>query len=135
MPDRDEPADLEAERDRLLSMTAYHKRATLRVNLSLAPWVRFVLLGITCGVGALMVAAIAAGQIDLPMVAFPVVFLVLAAYISTRRINLFGTSMLVAEIMSFLTLSPPLPTPGDADVRQRFSDCEARIAELKEGRP
>jgi hypothetical protein len=75
-----------------------------------------------------------AGQIDPLLVIFLVVFLVLTAYISTRKINAFGTSVGVFDLLSYLALTAS-PTPGAGELRQRLLNCESRIMELRERRP
>jgi hypothetical protein len=75
-----------------------------------------------------------AGQIDPSLVIFLIVFLGLTAYISTRKINAFGTSMRIFDLLSYLVLIAN-PTPGAPELRDRLSNCEARIMQLKERRP
>jgi hypothetical protein len=132
---RDELAELEAERDRLQSMIAYHERAGLSLHLDLPLWFRLVLLGIACGIGALVIAGVLADQISLSYVVFAVVFLAVTAYISTLKFSVFGTSMRVGDLVGFLTLTPTIPTPGAPEIRQLLSDCETQIMKLKERRP
>ena len=131
IPDRrDELADLEAERDRLRSLIALYERPDIGFP-ELPGWFFNLLLGIA-GVAAVLVGAeMLAGQIDPALVIFAVVFLTLTAYISTRKINAFGTSMRVFDLLSFLTLTT-LPGPGAGELRQRLSNCEIRITELKQ---
>ncbi|MGY3623025.1 hypothetical protein [Bradyrhizobium sp. USDA 10063] len=134
---RDELAELEAERDRLRSMIAYHECPALDFpQLPQLPlWLRFVLVGIACGIGALIVAGVLAGQISVSFVVFSVVFLALAAYILPLKFSVFGTSMQIGDLVGFLgTFPPQLATPGEPEVRQRLSDCEAKIMKLKERR-
>jgi hypothetical protein len=127
---RDELADLEAERDRLRSLIAYYERPDIGFP-ELPGWFSYVLLGIAGVVAVLVGAEMLAGQIDPSLVIFAVVFLTLTAYISTRKINAFGTSMRVFDLLSFLTLTT-LPGPGAGELRQRLSNCEIRITELKQ---
>ncbi len=115
-------------------MIAYHERLDMAFP-ELPLWFRYVLLGISCGIGVFVVAGVLAGQIALSWVIFLVVFLVLTAYISTRKINVFGTSMRIGDLLSFFTLAATHPEPGAPEVRQRLSNCEARIMESKERRP
>ena len=123
MVDQNELAKLEAERDRLLSMIAYHDGPFYRPfrRRSSAPqrptWF-FVVAAITiCAVGIAMVAGVYAGQISTSEFLFLVVGLPLLTY-----------------IMSRLTTGLNAPA-GEPQIRQRLSECEARIMELKEGRP
>src|SRR3974390_909169 len=98
IPDRrDELADLEAERDRLRSLIALYERPDIGFP-ELPVWFRNVLLGIACVIAALVAFGMLAGQIDPTLVIFSVVFLVLTAYISTRKINAFGTSMRIFDL-------------------------------------
>ena len=133
MSDQDELANLEAERDRLRSLLAYYERPDIGFP-ELPVWFCYVLIGIAGVIAAVVAAEMLAGQIDPSLVIFSVVFLVLTAYISTRKINAFGTSIRVFDLLSFLTLTT-LPGPRAPELRQRLSSCESRIMELKERRP
>jgi hypothetical protein len=133
MTDRDELADLEAERDRLRDLIAYYERPDIGFP-ELPAWFWYVLLGIASVVAVLVAGGMLAGQIDPTLVIFSVVFLSLAAYISTRKINAFGTSMRVFDLLSYVTLTT-LPGPRAGELRQRLSNCESRIMELRERRP
>jgi hypothetical protein len=75
-----------------------------------------------------------AGEIDPSLVIFSVVFLGLTAYISTRKINAFGTSMRIFDLLSHLALTAS-PTPGADELHDRLLNCEARIMQLRERRP
>jgi hypothetical protein len=133
MTDKDELADLEAERDRLRSLIAYYERPDIGFP-ELPAWFCNILLGLSCVVAVLVAVGMLAGQIDPSPVIFAIVFLVLTAYISTRKINAFGTSMRVFDLLSYLTLTT-LPGPRAPELRQRLSNCESRIMELRERRP
>jgi hypothetical protein len=133
MSDEDELAELEAERDRLRSMIALYEHPDIGFP-ELPSWLRRVLMGASCGVAALVAVWMLAGQIDPLQVIFLVVFLVLTAYISTRKINAFGTSVRVFDLLSYLALTAS-PTPGAGELRDRLSNCEARIMQLRERRP
>ena len=83
-----------------------------------------------------MVAGIFVGQISGSGILFLVVGLFLLAYISMRRITLFGPPLFVGEILAMFggaTLLGRSPA-GEPEAFQRLADCEARIAKLKEGR-
>ena len=133
MSDQDELAELEAERDRLRSMIALYEHPDIGFP-ELPLWLRRVLMGASCGVATLVAVWMLAGQIDPLLVIFLVVFLVLTAYISTRKINAFGTSVRVFDLLSYVTLTT-LPGPRAGELRQRLSNCESRIMELRERRP
>jgi len=133
MTDRDELADLEAERDRLRSLIAYYERPEIGFP-ELPSWFCYVLFGIASVIAILVAAGMLAGQIDPLPIIFAVVFLTLTAYISMRKINVFGTSMRVFDLLSYLTLTT-LPGPRAGELRQRLSNCESRIMELRERRP
>jgi hypothetical protein len=133
MIDSDELADLEAERDRLRSLIALYEQPDIGFP-SLPTWFGYVLLGIASVTAVLVGAGMLAGEIDPTPVIFAVVFLTLTAYISTRKINAFGKSMRVFDLLSFATLTT-LPGPRAPELRQRLSTCESRIVELKERRP
>jgi hypothetical protein len=131
MASQDELTQLEAERGRLLSMIAYHNGRTPRA--SRAPgWLVVIVVAIVCGIGVSIIAGVFAGQISAAGLVFLVVSLALLAYISTRRITVFGITFLVADP---LTGWPSGRPAGEIEVRQRLADCEARIVKLKEGRP
>jgi hypothetical protein len=118
MAGRDELAQLEAERDRLESMIAYHNGPFYRVPPVRAPaWFVLAAIAITCGIGILIVAGISAGQISAWGLLFLVVGLSLLAYISFEGVRLTDTPA------------------GEPETHQRLADCEARIKKLKEGRP
>jgi hypothetical protein len=131
---QDELAQLEEERDRLLSMIAYHNRPLLRVPaLSPAPaWFVVVAIAVICGIGVSIVAGVFAGQISTSGFVFLVVGLPLLAYILSREITVFG---LTFHLFQIVILAPGGRPPGEPEVRQRLADCEARIMKLKEGRP
>jgi hypothetical protein len=129
MTERDELADLEAERDRLKTMISYYERPDVGFP-ELPAWFRNVLFGIAILVALVVAAEMLAGQIEPSLVIFLVVFLSLIAYISTRKINAFGTSMRVIDLLSFLALNAA-PTPGAPELRDRLSNCEARIMQLR----
>jgi hypothetical protein len=125
MVDRNELAKLEAERDRLLSMIAYHAGPFYRPfrRISSAPqkptWFFVVAAIIICAVGIAMVAGVYAGQISASEFVFLVVALPLLTYILSR-------------LTTGLGLHEP---PGEPQVRQRLAECESRIMKLKEDRP
>jgi hypothetical protein len=134
MAGRDELAQLEAERDRLLSMIAYHNRSLVRGPAgSPAPaWFVVVAVAGICGIGFTILAGVFAGQISASSLLFLVVGLPLLAYILTRRITVFGTSLFMGEILALFLGG--FVTAGESQARQRLADCEARIMELKDGR-
>jgi hypothetical protein len=119
MVDQNELAHLEAERNRLLSMIAYHNGPFYRVRSALQTpaWFFVIAAIIICAVGIAMVAGVFAGQISTSEFLFLVVGLPLLTY-----------------IMSRLTTGLHEPA-GEPQVRQRLAECEARIMKLKEGRP
>ncbi|MBR1122066.1 hypothetical protein JQ628_11120 [Bradyrhizobium lablabi] len=119
MPDQNELAQLEAERDRLLSMIAYHNGPFYRMSSAAQTPVWFFVIAaiIICAVGIAMVAGVFAGQISASDFLLLVVCLPLLAYFASR-------------------LTGVLDQPaGEPQVRQRLAECEARIMKLKEGRP
>lgn len=120
----DQLAQLEAERDRWLSMIAYHKR----FRFGGKPRFDWVAIGMICGVAALAVSGYFSGQIALSHLIFLVLFLAAAAYIWTRKITLCGITMRVSEIDDLLE-------PGAPEAYRRLAECEAQIMKLKEGRP
>jgi hypothetical protein len=133
MAGQDELAQLETERDQLLSMIAYHDHPMLQTPswFQIPQWFRYVAVGMICGIGALIVAGIFAGQIAPSGLVYTVVFLGLAAYILTRKITVFGITFRVWDTL----LGWPTGQPaGEPEARQRLTDCEARIMKLKEGR-
>jgi membrane-associated HD superfamily phosphohydrolase len=137
MADRDELAQLEAERDRLLSMIAYQNGPFYRTSLKFRMPALFVVVAIAIifVVAALIVAGILAGQISASGLLFSVVGLALLAYILTRRITVFGSSFFSGEILLPLGDGIVARPPGEREAHQRLADCEARIMKLKEARP
>ena len=133
MTDQDELAELEAERDRLRSMIDYYERPEIGFP-ELPLWLRYILLGAACVIAVWVAVGMLAGEIDPSLVIFSVVFLGLTAYISTRKINAFGTSMRIFDLLSHLALTAS-PTPGADELRDRLLNCEARIMQLRERRP
>ena len=133
MTDQDELAELEAERDRLRTMSDYYERPEIGFP-ELPPWFRYILLGAACVIAVWVAVGMLAGEIDPSLVIFSVVFLGLTAYISTRKINAFGTSMRIFDLLSHLALTAS-PTPGADELRDRLLNCEARIMQLRERRP
>ena len=124
MAGQNELAQLETERDRLLSMIAYHDRRFLRLHSWRAPtWLV---------VGVSLVAGVFAGQISASAILFLVVGLPLFLYISTRKITVFGIPLFLGEIIALAPVGQPV---GEIQARQRLAECETRILELKEGRP
>jgi hypothetical protein len=123
MVEQNELAKLKAERDRLLSMIAYHDgpfyRPFRRISSALQKptWFFVIAAIIICAVGIAMIAAVYAGQISTSEFLFLVVGLPLLTY-----------------IMSRLTTGLNEPA-GEPQVRQRLAECEARIMMLKESRP
>src|SRR6516164_1659408 len=103
MTDKDELAELEAERDRLRSMIDYYERPEIGFP-ELPLWFRYILLGAACVIAVWVAVGMLAGEIDPSLVIFSVVFLGLTAYISTRKINAFGTSMRIFDLLSHLAL-------------------------------
>ena len=129
--DQDELAQLEAERDRLLSMIAYHNRPPFPKP----PWFVVVTIILLCGIGILIVAGILTGQIPVLAVLFAVVSLPPLAYILSRTLTVLGATFQVEDVVGALMLSPTGRPAGERETHQRLADCEARITKLKEGRP
>jgi Flp pilus assembly protein TadB len=124
---QDELVQLEAERDRLLSMIAYHDRPMM----SQAPsWFRLLTVAMICVFLFLIVAGISAGQVQLSAVVFLVVFVGLAAYILTRKMTLFGVTFRIGDMFAEGPVGQPA---GEPQIRQRLAGCEARIERLREG--
>ena len=133
MTDQDELAGLEAERNRLRFMISCYEQPEIGFP-ELPLWFRYVLFGITCGVCVYVAVEMLTGQIDPSLVVFSIVFLGLTAYIFTRKVNAYGTTMRVFDLLSHATLAAS-PTPGAGELRERLSNCESRIMELKERHP
>ena len=145
MTGQDELAQLEAERDRLLSMIAYHNGPFYPMRSRYSPrgapppassgpqipgWLRLAGIAIVCGIGILMVAGSFAGQIPASSLLFVVVGLPLLAYIFARKVTVFGITFRAGELLSLSSEQ----IAGEPEALQRLADCEARIAKLKEGR-
>ena len=141
MTGQDELAQLEAERDRLLSMIAYHNgpfypmrsaRARQGSSGPQAPaWFSVAGIAIVCGLGVLIVAGGFAGQIPVSFAVFVVVGLPLLAYVFTQKVTVFGIPFRVG---SLLALGSSEQLAGEPEALQRLADCEERIMNLKEGR-
>jgi hypothetical protein len=132
MAGQDDLAQLEAERDRLLSMIAYHNRPFCRVPPMRAPaWFVVVVVAILCGIGVSIVVGFFAGQIDPSVFIFLVVVLPLSAYFLTRKVAIFGITFRVGDTLTGWPTGRPA---GEPEAHQRLADCEARIMNLKEGR-
>ena len=131
MADQNQLAELEAERDRLLSMIAYHNRP-----IQTPAWFPVIMIAGFCCLGVTILAGIFAGQISASAILFLVVALPLLAYIFSRKITALGNTVLVGEIFAlFAGVITPVGQPaGEPQVRQRLADCEARIMKLKEDR-
>jgi hypothetical protein len=133
MAGQNEPAELEAERDRLLSMIAYHNGPFYRTPRGSRAPAWFVVAGVAiiCGIGVSIVAGIFAGQISASTFLFLVVGLPLFAYILTRKIAIFGITFRVGDTLTGWSTEQPA---GEPEARQRLADCEAQIAKLKGSR-
>jgi len=141
MASQDELAQLEVERNRLLSMIAYHNgpfhpmrsgRTRQGSSGPQAPaWFSVAGIAIVCGLGILIVAGVFAGQIPVSFALFVVVGLPLLAYVFSRKVTVFGIPFRVG---SLLALGPSEQLAGEPETLQRLADCEARIMKLKEGR-
>jgi hypothetical protein len=137
MAGQDELAQLEAERDRLLSMMDYHNRRFSQLPPGRAPvWFVVVAMGIICIIGISIIAGVLAGQIPASPVLFLIVGLPLLAYISTRKITVFGRTFFMVEMLGLFFGDGTFlgGRAGETEARQRLADCEARIMKLKEGR-
>jgi hypothetical protein len=126
--DPDELAQLEAERDRWLSMIAYQNGPFYRSSIKFRAPAGFVVVAIAIifVIAALIMAGILAGQISALGLVFSVVGLVLLAYILTRKI-----AVIVVGLGDGVVTRPP----GEREAHQRLAECEARIVKLKEGHP
>jgi hypothetical protein len=128
MAGQDELIQLEAERDRLLSMIAHHRRHFPGIPPGRAPgWFVVVAMAIICGIGALIIEGLFAGQIALSSFIFLVVGLPLSAYILSRRTTVSGRAISVFEMI--VRIERPA---GEPEAYRRLADCEARIMKLKE---
>jgi hypothetical protein len=133
--DQDELAQLEAERDRLLSMIAYQNGPFYRISLKfrMLAWFVVVAIAIIFVVTALIVAG--AGQISASGLVFSVVGLALLAYILARRMTVFDSPFFAGEILIPSGDGSVVRRPGEREAHQRLAECEARIVKLKEGHP
>jgi hypothetical protein len=73
MTDQDELAELEAERDRLRTMSDYYERPEIGFP-ELPLWFRYFLLGAACVIAVWVAVGMLAGEIDPSLVIFSVVF-------------------------------------------------------------
>ncbi|WP_159009720.1 hypothetical protein [Bradyrhizobium sp. S69] len=135
MADRDELAQLEAERDRLLSMIGFQNGPFYQIPLNFRMLAWFVVVAIIFVAAALNVAGILAGQISVSGLVFSVVGLALLAYILVRRNTVFDSPFFAGEILVTSGDGIVATPPGEREAHQRLAECEARIVKLKEGRP
>jgi hypothetical protein len=137
MASHDELAQLEAERDHLLSMIAYQNGPFYRISLKFRTpaWSVVVAIAIIFIIGALIVAGLLAGQSSGSGLVFSIVGLALLAYILTRGIRVSGSSLFAGEILIPFGDGVIGPVPGEAEAHQCLAECEARIMKLKEGHP
>jgi hypothetical protein len=141
MTGKDELAQLEAERDRLLSMIAYHNGPYYRESpeSELAPaWFGGMIAAVICGIVIAIMLGLSDDQIDFSYLIFWAVLPVLlisAAYFLARGITVFGITIRLEDVIAALFLSPRGGPPvGETEALQRLADCEARIMKLKAGR-
>ena len=132
MPYPDEIAQLEAERNRLLSMIAYQSRPMLRAS----PWLMAVAIGAAIGMGIALVTGLLLIQEALWGRIILIVAMVLSAYILTRKMTWLGITVYVAEVAGLVLSWPHLAgligsPPGELEARQRLANCEARIKKLR----
>jgi hypothetical protein len=131
MAGRDDLAQLEAERDRLLSMIAYHHGPFYPTpSEARREWANVFAIALICGLGVSFATGLFAGGL------YALGFLVLVcsallAYFFTRKVTVFGVTFQVGDA---LLLAPNGRPVGEREALQRLADCEARIAKLKEGR-
>jgi hypothetical protein len=135
MADQDELAQLEVERDRLLSMIDYENGPFYRISLKyrMLAWFGVVAVAIIFVIEGLMVAG--AGQISGSSLVFSVVGLALLAYILVRRMTVFDSPFFEGEILIPFGDGNVVRRPGEREAHQRLAECEARIVKLKEGHP
>ena len=129
---QEELAQLEAQRDRLQAMIAYHDHSIFGKSPDTQDPASFIMVvaAVLCGIGFLLVAGFFTGQIPADFFLLLVVLPSLA-YTVTRRVTIFGIPCSVGDIVLLSGRS----TPGEPETRQRLADCEARIMKLKENRP
>jgi ABC-type multidrug transport system fused ATPase/permease subunit len=134
MADQDELAQLEAERDRLLSMIAYQNGPFYRVSLKfrMLAWFGVLAVAIIFVIAGLVASA---GQISASGLVFSVVGLALLAYILPRRMTVFDSPFFAGEILIPFGDGNVVRRPGEREAHQRLAECEARIVKLKDGRP
>jgi hypothetical protein len=135
MAAQDELARLEAERDRLRSVIAYYNSPPYRWpswGESRAPgWLVVLVLFVTLGIVALLIAGIFVGQVSALGIVVLLVALPLALFI-VSRMPIFAYAF---SLDSTLILIPDLVWRpiGEDEARQRLWEFEARIAKLKHG--
>src|SRR5882762_3073370 len=92
---------LEAERDRLRSMIACHDDPSIGMLQDRPPvWFVVIAAAAICTIGISLVAGVFVGQISASSLLFLVVALPLLAYIFSRKITVFGSKVLVGEILA-----------------------------------
>ena len=130
MANQDELAQLETERDRLQSMIAYHSGSSSRRprQFQTPSWFLAVAVVLTCGIAASLIAAVFADQLSPWGLIALLAGLTLLAYISSRRVTLFGVTFFVGEVFSGYPVGQPV---GENEARERLAKCEAEIVKLR----
>jgi hypothetical protein len=136
---QDELAQLEAERERLLDMIAYHNGPYFRDNTDSEPiWYGTIIAAGISGVVLATLLGLSDEQFSLYLVAWAVLpaSLVSVAYVLTRGLTALGFQFYPIELLlSVLAMAPSGPPAGEPEILQRLADCEARIAKLKAAGP
>jgi hypothetical protein len=126
MADLDELAQLETERDRTRSMIAFHHGPFYEGLIGQTPrWLAATVVVIVGAAGAFLIAGALAA-----LVASSV--LVLAVYIFSRPVTIFGVTFRAGDLLNELSTVPTDRPAGEPEALQRLAHCEARIKELKQ---
>jgi hypothetical protein len=133
---QEELFQVEAERDRLLSMIAYHGDPYYsKLPERGEKWLAVLSAALVSGVGIFIIASVTIGQADFSLLLFLALlpaFIVSLGYVLTRKITAFGLEFWLGVMVSPLGIWPSGPPAGEPQVLQRLAECEARIVKLKE---
>jgi hypothetical protein len=128
MTNLDELAQLEAERDRIRAMIAYHHGPFYDGLMGQPPHLVAAAVVVVVGAaGAFFIAGTLAALVAMGA-------LVLAMYILSRSATVFGLNFRLGDLFSALDTVPMDRPAGEPEALQRLAHCEARIKELKQGR-
>ena len=135
--EQNELAQLEAERNRLLSMIAYHKGPYSREAIDSVPiWHGALIASVISGVVIAALLGLSDDRFSLYLIAWMVLpaSLVSGAYILARGSTVFGIKFDLATVIGAIYMAPTGQPAGEPEALQRLAHCDARIRQLKTDR-